>query len=100
MGTRYNRLIETCTHSICFEPKYEKVQNNSTENCHFNSLKNRCILHGRVFVMKCFTTLQGVGYEPADDNLVSITLRKTRAQKKSSATFAQCNDRRCSSRHM
>ena len=27
------------------------VQKKSTENCHFTAVKNRCILHGRVFVM-------------------------------------------------
>ena len=33
-----NRLIEavlTCTHNICFEQKYENIQNSSTESCHF-----------------------------------------------------------------
>ena len=34
-----------------FELKYKNSQNNSTENCHFYRLENRCILHGRVFVM-------------------------------------------------
>ena len=28
-----------------------KSKKKSTENCHFYSLKNRCMLHGRVFVM-------------------------------------------------
>ena len=27
------------------------VKTKSTENCHFAAVKNRCILHGRVFVM-------------------------------------------------
>ena len=26
-----------CTHNLCFEQKYEKSQNISTENCHFYS---------------------------------------------------------------
>ena len=37
-----------------FEEKYENSQNISNENCHFYSVKNRCILHGCVFVMKAF----------------------------------------------
>ena len=48
---RLNEAVLTCTHNICFEQKYENCQNNSTENCHFKALKNRCMLHGRVFVM-------------------------------------------------
>ena len=40
-----------CTHNICFEQKYEKSQKFSTENCHFYSRKNSCILHRRIFVM-------------------------------------------------
>ena len=35
MGTRYNEAVLTCIHNICFEPKYENSQKNSTENCHF-----------------------------------------------------------------
>ena len=35
-----------------FEQKYENCQNISTKlNCHFLAVKNRCILHARVFVM-------------------------------------------------
>ena len=35
-----------------FEQKYENSQKNSTENYHIYSReKNRCILHGHVFVM-------------------------------------------------
>ena len=54
VGTCLNRLDEavlTCTHNICFEQILEKSQNNSTDNCHFYSRKNLCILHVRVFVM-------------------------------------------------
>ena len=29
------------------------VKKKSTENCHFTAVKNRCILHGCVFVMFC-----------------------------------------------
>ena len=28
------------------------VKKKSNENCHFTAVKNRCILHGRVFVMQ------------------------------------------------
>ena len=35
-----------------FEQKYENSKINSPENCHFTAVKNRCILHGRVFVMR------------------------------------------------
>ena len=43
----------TCTHNLCFEQKYENSQKNSTENCHiFTAVKNRCMLHGHVFVMR------------------------------------------------
>ena len=27
------------------------VKKNSTENCHFHSRENRCIVHGRIFVI-------------------------------------------------
>ena len=42
-----------CTHDLCFEQKYEKSPKNSTGNCLFYAVKNHCMLHGRVFVMKC-----------------------------------------------
>ena len=29
----------------------KKVKKKSTEKCHFTALKNRCILHGRFFVI-------------------------------------------------
>ena len=38
MGTRLNRLAKavlTCTHSQCFEQKYENSKKNITENSHF-----------------------------------------------------------------
>ena len=31
--------------------KIQNCQNNLTENYHFTAVKNRCILHGHVFVM-------------------------------------------------
>ena len=46
--------VLTCTRNICFEQKYENSLKKSTENCHFTAVKNRCILHGRVFVMRRF----------------------------------------------
>ena len=54
MGTRYNRLNEavlTCTHNICLEQKYETSKRNQLKIVIFTAVKNRCILHGRVFVM-------------------------------------------------
>ena len=46
-----SEAVLTCTSNLCFEQKYEKSPNISTENCHFYSRENRCMLHGRVFVM-------------------------------------------------
>ena len=40
-----------CTHDLCFEQNYENSQRFSNENVLFTPLKNRCMLHGRVFVM-------------------------------------------------
>ena len=54
MGTRKNRLTKavlTCTHNICFEQKHEKKKKNQMKIVIFTAVKNRCILHGRVFVM-------------------------------------------------
>ena len=48
MGTR---LVLTCTHNICFEQKYEISKQNQLIIVIFTARKNRCILHGRVFVM-------------------------------------------------
>ena len=45
------------THNICFEGNIEKSKNKSTENCYFTVVKNRCILHGHVFVMKVLTLI-------------------------------------------
>ena len=53
------RCIEavlTCTHNLCFEQKYEKNKKISTEIVIFTAVKNRCILHGCVFVMKICST--------------------------------------------
>ena len=40
-----------CTHNICFEQKYENSQKFQLKIVIFTAVKNRCILHGRVFVM-------------------------------------------------
>ena len=32
-------MVLTCTHNLCFEQKYEKYRNFSTENFHFLQLK-------------------------------------------------------------
>ena len=39
------------THNICFEQKYEKSKKIQLKIVIFTAVKNRCILHGRVFVM-------------------------------------------------
>ena len=58
MGTRQNRLSEavlTCTHNLCFEQKYEKSKNIQPKIVIFTDVKNRCMLHGHVFVMESNT---------------------------------------------
>ena len=52
MGTCYEAVL-TCTHNICFEQKYEKGKKNQLKIVIFTAMKNRCILHGRAFVMGC-----------------------------------------------
>ena len=55
MVTRKNRLTEaviTCTHDQCLEQKYENSQRFSKKIVIFTAVKNRCMLHGRVFVMR------------------------------------------------
>ena len=47
-------LIEavlTCTHNLCFEQRYEKSKTFQPKIVIFTDVKNRCMLHGRVFVM-------------------------------------------------
>ena len=55
MGTRSNRLREavpTCTHNLCFEQKYENSQKIQSKIVIFTAVKNRCMFHGHVFVMR------------------------------------------------
>ena len=40
------------THNLCFEQKYEKYQNFSSENFHFLVVKFSIYLNKRVFIMK------------------------------------------------
>ena len=41
-----------CTHNPCFEQKKKKIVNKfQLKIIIFTAMKNRCILHGRVFVM-------------------------------------------------
>ena len=49
MGTR--QAVLTCTHNLCFEQKYENSQKIKLKIIIFTAVKNRCILHGRVFEM-------------------------------------------------
>ena len=48
MGTR--EAVLTCTHNLCFEPK-KNIKHFLLKMFNFYNLKNRCILHGRVFIM-------------------------------------------------
>ena len=48
---RTNEAVLTCTHNICFEQNYENIQTFHLKIVIFTAVKNRCILHGRVFVM-------------------------------------------------
>ena len=49
-----------CTHNICFELKYEKSKKkkNQLKIVIFTAVINRCLLHGRVFVMNKSTNEQ------------------------------------------
>ena len=49
---RTTEAVLTCTQNQCFEQKYEKYLQFSSENEHFYSRIYGCILHGRVFVMQ------------------------------------------------
>ena len=54
MGARYNRLSEavlTCTHDLLFQQKCKNGKTNQMKIVIFRVVKNRCILHGRDFVM-------------------------------------------------
>ena len=47
----FNEAVLTCTHNICFEQKYENSKKNQLKIVIFTAVKNRCVLHGRVFVI-------------------------------------------------
>ena len=54
MGTRYNRLSEavlTCTLGLLFQQKCKNGEKNQMKIVIFRAVKNRCILHGRDFIM-------------------------------------------------
>ena len=54
MGSRYNCLSEvvlTCTHDLLFQQKCKNGNINQMKIVIFRAVKNRCILHGRDFVM-------------------------------------------------
>ena len=44
-------MVLTCTHNLCFEQKHENSKKNQPKIVIFTFVKNRCILHGSVFVM-------------------------------------------------
>ena len=60
MGTRKNRLVEavlTSTHNLCFDQKYVKYRNFSSENFQFLVVKFSVYLNRHVFIMltaSCF----------------------------------------------
>ena len=66
MGTRKNRLnvaVITCTHNVCFEQKYENSKKKrKLKVVIFTALKNRCILHGYVFVMCTARQYNSISY--------------------------------------
>ena len=43
--------VLTCTHNQCFEQNKKKVKHFQMKIVIFTSMKNRCMLHRRVFVM-------------------------------------------------
>ena len=45
------KAVLTCTHNICFEQRYKKVEKNKLKIVIFTAVKNRCKSHGRVFIM-------------------------------------------------
>ena len=45
-------MVQTFTHNLCFEQKYENSKKNQLKIVIFTDVKNRCMLHGRVFVMR------------------------------------------------
>ena len=56
-------------HNICFEQKYENSQKNLMKIVIFKAVKNRCILHGRVFILSgiskdMFAPETMISYEP------------------------------------
>ena len=46
-----DEAVLMCPPNICFEQKYENSQKIHLKIVIFTAVKNRCILHGRVFVM-------------------------------------------------
>ena len=42
-----------CTHNLCFRAKIRKLSIFYIKNFIFTAMKNHCILHGHVFIMKC-----------------------------------------------
>ena len=44
-------LVLVRTHNICFEQKYEYSKKNQLKIVIFTAVKNRCILHGSVFII-------------------------------------------------
>ena len=66
-------LVRTA-YNICFEQKYEKSKTNQLKIVIFTAVKNRCMLHGPVFVMCCLVSMS----VSVLSNLFSLRLKLTR----------------------
>ena len=72
-----SEAVLTCTHNICFEQKYENSKTNQLKTVIFTAVKNPCMLHGRVFVMKRIQNMLSIS--------VSKILENENTTKKSTA---------------
>ena len=72
-----NEAVLTCTHNIYFGQKYESSQKFQLKMVIFTAVKNRCILHGRVFVRHSFIPSLIVTRIPLDGDLLMFSLSTT-----------------------
>ena len=56
--------VLTSTHNLCFEQKYEKYQNFSSENVQFLEVKFSIYLNRRVFLMICIPVFNANSADP------------------------------------
>ena len=60
MGARQNRLTKsvlTCTHNLCFEQNMKLGKTNKLKIVIFTVVKNRCMMHGRVYVITHYANM-------------------------------------------